>query len=68
MVREDNSEDIIEVIEENFKEDAKDNASEEEDLNENSDEEIYTCGTRLSTKQTMFGLSVTRQLLNSRYE
>ena len=37
-VREVNSEEIIKVIEENLKEDAKDNASEEEDLNKNSDE------------------------------
>ena len=41
VVREDNSEEIIRVIEENLKEDAKDNVSEEEDLNENSDEEMY---------------------------
>ena len=40
-VRKDNSEEIIEVIEENLKEDAKDDASEEEDLNDNSDEEMY---------------------------
>ena len=48
-VREDNSEEIVEVIEENLEEDAKDDASEkeeiplkeEEDLNENSDEEMY---------------------------
>ena len=41
-VREDDSEEIVGVIEENLKEDAKDNASEEEDLNENSDEEMYS--------------------------
>ena len=41
-MRKDDSEEIIEVIEENLKEDAKDDASEEEDLNENSDEEMYS--------------------------
>ena len=40
-VKEDNSEEIIKVIKENLKEDAKDNASEEEDLNEISDEGMY---------------------------
>ena len=42
MVREDDSEEIVRVIEENLKEDVKDNVSEEEDLNENSDEEMYS--------------------------
>ena len=41
MVRENDSEEIIGVIKENLEEDAKDNVSEEEDLNENSDEEMY---------------------------
>ena len=49
MVREDDSEEIIEAIKENFKEDAKEDASEEEEiplkeeenLNEGSDEEMY---------------------------
>ena len=40
-MREDDSEKIIKVIKENLKEDAKDDVSEEEDLNENSDKEIY---------------------------
>ena len=40
-MRKDDSEEIIEVIEENLKEDAKDDVSEEEDLNDNSDEEMY---------------------------
>ena len=43
VVREDDSEEIIEVIEENLEEDTKDDVSEEEDVNENSDEEIYLC-------------------------
>ena len=50
MVREDDSEEIVKVIEENLEEDAKDNVSEEEeiplqeeeDLNENPDEEMYS--------------------------
>ena len=39
-VREDDSEEIVNTIEENLKEDTKDNVSEEEDLNKNSDEEM----------------------------
>ena len=49
VVREDDSEEIFEVIEENLERDARDNASEEEEiplqeeenLNESSDEEMY---------------------------
>ena len=42
MVREDDSEEIIDAIEENLKKDAKDNVSEEENLNESSAEEMYS--------------------------
>ena len=50
VVREDNSEEIVNTIEENLEEDTKDNASEkeeislkeEENLNESSDEETYS--------------------------
>ena len=41
-VREDDSEEIVEVIKESLEENAKDNVSEEEDLNDNSDEEMYS--------------------------
>ena len=74
-VREGDSEEIVETIKENLKEDTKDNVSkgeeiplkEEENLNESSDEAMYLWDEG-STRWTMFNFSVTRQLLKSRCE
>ena len=76
-VSEDDSEKIVEANEENLERDAKDDASEEEEIPLKEEENLNkvqmktkrsTCGMKLSTNQTTFSLLVMRQLLNSSYE
>ena len=71
VVREDNSEEIAENIEGNLEEDVKSSTSREEEIPQEEEDNLMkaqvkmrkcTHGTSLSTKRTMFALSVMKVL------